>query len=132
MNRYEIAIILHNKFCKKAFRFPSTKYPTKVLKYFKFCIKKNASFIGDNISENTLDKAVIKLSQLYNIPILVSTEKEYRSLTIPYSYTQIYHKNNLPNKMNFILYDCLKDEFSKSINPILIIYKQTPRSAVFE
>lgn len=126
MNRYEIAIILDREYKKKAFRFPSTKYPTKVFRYMKFCIKKKAVFIGDNISEDALDKAVIKLSQLYKVPIIVPTEKEYRSLMISYSYTQIYYKNNIPNRINFILYNCLEKDLPQLITPFLIILKRAP------
>jgi hypothetical protein len=114
MDRYKIAIEKFYKAKSKAFKFPPTNSAIKIVKYIKYCIMHDGSFVATNMPLGSLETAIIQISRLTDTPILVSSQKKARILSTAYSHKQIYYPDHLPVENILICYDCNPPDNYKS------------------
>lgn len=118
MDRYQI-ITCRDK--PVAYRFKSSTNAATVYNYMVKCIEDQVLFEANNVSENVLEEAAIRISKNYNIPIITTT-KRMTLMRITHSYREIYTPDILPLKHRNVL--CLWDVPSKKEwKPILKIIR---------
>ena len=122
MDRFEIAIHFKNQRKRiKAFHFPATRYAVHIEKYIEYCIKNEGIFIGDNVPESALEKAIISISKIYDTPVVVESESRAQMFTILNSY-RVYSIEMLPPSKYALCYNCSENSLPFDVNIIGTIY----------
>lgn len=126
MNRYKIAIVRlkDQPEKRKAYRFPGTRYVSRTVGYIRYCINNKVIFLADNIPQDALDSAVIKISESYDIPVIVDSDSTARLFSISHSH-KIYSLNNLPKDRYVICYNCPDTKLPSKFISIVVIYGHT-------
>lgn len=122
MDRFEIAVHFKNQRKKiKAFHFPATRYAAHIEKYIEYCIENEGIFIGDNVPENALENAIVKISKIYGTPIVVKTESKAHMFSILNSY-RAYSLEELPPSKYALCYNCSENDLPFDVNIIGTVY----------
>ena len=121
MDRYQIALGLPNSSIL-GYCFKPTRSSKKALSFMKQCIQDEKEMYIVGMDNSTLDMAMVLLSQEVDVPILVNTEAEARSMSVAYSHKRVYHKGNFPSTYSYAIFHPDVDRKSvKDIKPFLLI-----------
>lgn len=109
MDRYQIA--LKNTSIPKppstTLQFPATTSTSKAVKFINYCIRERKNLKAPNTPTHVLESAIIKVSQLNNVPIIVSSKDAARVLSLVYSHQNIFSPENLPKEGSWVIcYNC--------------------------
>lgn len=103
-DRYEIALGFIEPSITKI--FPPTTSILKIQKYIQYCHDNNFIFLANNIIETYLEMAIIKICKQQKINLIVSTQVLRNTLSMAYSFRNIYLYSDLQDLSYAIFYNC--------------------------
>jgi hypothetical protein len=109
MGRYQIAVkqMATNVLSNAPLQFPGTTSISKMVKFINYCIKHRSALKAPDTPTHVLESAIIKVSQLNDVPIIVASKDEAMMLSLVYSHQEVFSPENLPKEGSWVIcYNC--------------------------
>lgn len=118
MTRYEIIRNVHGTSIARMPRKLASSFSI-VFDVMLQCVDRGLDLDSSNISDDILDRSLVKLSNKYNVPIIMMDSRRAQLFRITQNHKTVYAVSNIPNRVikAIIYYDV--DEVPTVLKPIL-------------